>query len=177
MKFNPTFTELAPLVDEVTELLNSPAQQKSITIQKEVSPALVVFADKAMISTILRNLISNAIKFTNPGGRIIVSSVQDAEWITVAIKDNGIGIKQKTMEKLFRIDESCSTPGTQNEQGTGLGLILCKELTEKHGGTIRVESEPGKGSTFYVMIPANKNFNTINPADPIKSSQANPVSS
>ncbi len=164
MKFDPTFIELAPLVDEVTELLNPPAQQKSITIQKEVSPVLVVFADKAMISTILRNLISNAVKFSNPGGRIIVSSVQDADWITVAVSDNGIGIKQEIKEKLFRIDESYSTPGTQNEQGTGLGLILCKELTEKHGGTIRVESEPGKGSAFYMMIPNVKNLNTNNPA-------------
>lgn len=157
MKFNPTFTEIEPLVDEVTALLNSPAQQKSITIQKEVSPALVAFADKDMISTILRNLISNAVKFSNPGGRIIISSGEDNEWIAVAVSDNGIGIKQEIMEKLFRIDESCSTPGTQNEQGTGLGLILCKELAEKHGGTIRVESEPGKGSTFYIMIPNVKN--------------------
>ena len=157
MKFNPTFTEIEPLVDEVTALLNSPAQQKSIIIQKEVSPALVVFADKDMISTILRNLISNAVKFSNPGGRIIISAVQDIEWTTVTVKDNGVGIKQEIKEKLFRIDESCSTPGTQNEQGTGLGLILCKELTEKHGGTIRVESEPEKGSTFYIMIPNVKN--------------------
>lgn len=164
MKFNPAFFGIRSLVDEATELLSSAAQQKSITVQNELPPGLVVFADKAMLSTIFRNLISNAVKFTNPGGRIIVSSVQDADRITVAVSDNGIGIKQEVKEKLFRIDESCSTPGTQNEQGTGLGLILCKELAEKHGGTIRAESEPGKGSTFYVIIPNVKNLNTGSPA-------------
>ncbi|MEN6454936.1 MAG: PAS domain S-box protein [Prolixibacteraceae bacterium] len=163
MKFNPVFLGIRSLVDEVIELLNSAAQQKSITVQNELPPGLVIFADKAMLGTILRNLISNSVKFTKPGGRIIISAVQDIEWTTVTVKDNGIGIKQEVKEKLFRIDESYSTPGTDNEQGTGLGLILCKELAEKHGGTISVESEPGKGSTFYVIIPANRNFNTGNP--------------
>ena len=100
-------------------------------------------------------MISNAIKFTAPGGKITVSAVKNQNEIKVSVKDSGVGISKTSLDKLFRIDENFSTRGTQNEQGTGLGLILCKEFIEKHGGVIGVESEPGRGTTFNFTIPNN----------------------
>ena len=107
-----------------------------------------------MIGTILRNLFSNAIKFTHPGGEIVISADSGVEGLVVSVADNGIGIKKENIEKLFRIDTQFTTTGTQNEEGTGLGLILCKEFINKHNGTIWVESEEGKGSDFKFWIPS-----------------------
>ena len=151
--FNPEFVEIVTLINQVTELMNDSAQQKSIIISKKLPRNAPVIADKAMINTILRNTISNAIKFTHPGGQIIISVEQQKNELMIAIADNGLGIKKEAIDKLFRIEESNSTYGTQNERGTGLGLILCKEFVEKNGGKIWVESEVGKGSTFYFTIP------------------------
>jgi signal transduction histidine kinase len=102
---------------------------------------------------VIRNLISNAIKFTSQEGTITVSIEQKQDELIVAVEDNGIGIRKENIDKLFRIDESTSTVGTQNEKGTGLGLMLCKEFITKHGGKIWVESELGKGSVFAFSIP------------------------
>jgi PAS domain S-box-containing protein len=153
IEFSPEYVELGTLINEVAELLNDSARQKSITILKELPRNILVSADKAMISTVLRNLITNAVKFTHPGGRVIISADKKPDELTVSISDNGIGIKRETIGRLFRIDENHIALGTQREQGTGLGLILCKEFIEKHGGKIWVESEVGKGSTFYFTIP------------------------
>jgi PAS domain S-box-containing protein len=153
MEFNPETIEIVALIKQVTEISNDAAQQKSITIYTELPPFATVFADKAMVGTILRNLISNAIKFTHPGGKIVVSAEQKPNELMVTVSDNGLGIKKEAIEKLFRIEESYSTIGTKNEKGTGLGLILCKEFVEKHRGKIWAESELGKGSTFYFTIP------------------------
>ncbi len=106
-----------------------------------------------MIRTILRNLISNAIKFTHSDGAIVLDVLKKQHECLVSVKDNGVGIHKESIDKLFRIDQNKSTKGTQNESGTGLGLILCKELIEKHNGRIWVESEPGKGSIFYFSVP------------------------
>ena len=153
MQFNPENFELVELINDVNELLSDSAQQKSIILSREIPLNIPVVADKAMISTVLRNLISNAIKFTHPGGKIVVSTEpKEGEWL-VAICDNGVGIKKEAIEKLFRIDETYSTTGTNNEEGTGLGLILCKDFIEKHGGKIWVESEEGMGSKFCFTIP------------------------
>ena len=114
---------------------------------------MIVSADKAMISSVLRNLITNAIKFTHPGGQVIISADKKPDEITISISDNGIGINKETIGRLFRIDENHIALGIQNEKGTGLGLILCKEFIEKHGGKIWVKSEVGKGSSFYFTIP------------------------
>jgi signal transduction histidine kinase len=108
-----------------------------------------------MIRTILRNLISNAIKFTYPGGQITLKAVKNTHECLISVSDNGVGISKETLEMLFRIDQNNSTAGTQNETGTGLGLILCKELTERHEGRIWGESQPGKGSIFYFSLPYN----------------------
>jgi len=152
IEFSPEYVEMVSLINEVTELFGDSVRQKSITIFKELPRNMLIFADKAMISTILRNLISNAIKFTHPQGQIVISAESKKDKVIIAISDNGMGIKNENIEKLFRIAENQTTLGTKNERGTGLGLILCKEFIEKHGGKIRVESEVGKGSKFYFTI-------------------------
>ena len=154
MDFNPEYFELVSLLDEVTLLFDDIAGQKSLSITKALPPNAPVYADKAMISTVIRNLISNSIKFTMPGGKIIILAEEKQHEVTVSVSDTGVGIPKDMIVKLFRIDENFSTPGTQNEKGTGLGLILCKEFIEKHGGKIWAESEEGKGSTFNFTISA-----------------------
>lgn len=153
MQFKPENFDLVDLILENKMLFDVIAGQKAITINKVSPHKIEVFADKPMISTVLRNLISNAIKFTRKGGEINISAEKRAKEILVSVSDNGIGIAPKRLEELFRIDESNSTPGTNNEKGTGLGLILCKEFVENHGGKIWIESEEGKGSTFYFTLP------------------------
>ena len=156
MEFNPEFFEIVSLIDEIAPLFEEIAGKKSIVVKTVLPSNAPVFADKSMISTVLRNLISNAIKFTNPGGEIIISVEKNHQSeLTISVCDNGVGIPKNTIEKLFSIDENYSTMGTQKEMGTGLGLILCKEFVEKHNGNIWVESEEGKGSTFYFSIPIN----------------------
>ncbi|NJO87730.1 MAG: hypothetical protein HC831_01300 [Chloroflexia bacterium] len=111
-------------------------------------------ADVNMLGTVFRNLLFNAIKFTRRGGRIEIScAVYNEKYVKISIADNGIGIPANKLSKLFRIDEATSTKGTENEKGTGLGLVLCKEFVERNGGKIWVESEAGKGSTFHFTIP------------------------
>jgi signal transduction histidine kinase len=153
MDFNPRKVDIVELINTITKLLTDAAIQKSITIGKKLPNNVQVSGDIDMISTILRNLISNAIKFTHPNGKIIISAEQQKNELMICVSDNGIGIDIITLEKLFRIEESISTPGTQKEKGTGLGLILCKEFVEKIGGKIWVESEEGKGSDFKFTLP------------------------
>jgi PAS domain S-box-containing protein len=158
MNFKPEHLELVNLVNEVALLFTETIKNKSIELKKVLSPNTYVYADKSMISTILRNLISNAIKFSFPGGEILISTVESENGVTIQIRDSGVGIPEESIEYLFRIDQNYSTPGTLREQGTGLGLILCKEFVEKHGGKIWVESKSNttdKGSTFYFFIPQN----------------------
>lgn len=156
IEFSPEYIEMVSLINEAIALLNESADLKSISITHEMPNNLPVFADKAMIATIMRNLISNAIKFTNLGGKIVISAEQGKDETVISVTDNGVGIKNDALEKIFRIEEDYSTKGTQNEKGTGLGLILCKEFVEKHGGRIWVESEEGKGSDFKFTLPSNK---------------------
>jgi len=148
---------LVDLIEENMMLFDDIAKQKSIILKKDLPPGLMVFADKQMISTVIRNLISNAIKYTGEGGKVIILAEKKTKEIFVSIKDNGTGIAPDRIEKLFHIYESDSTPGTNNEKGTGLGLILCKEFVEKHSGKIWVESEEGKGSIFYFTLFCNTN--------------------
>ncbi|MEI7829384.1 MAG: ATP-binding protein [Prolixibacteraceae bacterium] len=158
IEFFPEYFRINSLLDEVEELFYSASVQKSITITKNLPANFLVHADKAMIGSVLRNLISNAIKFTNSGGEIVISTEQHQKELVVTIADNGIGIPADVLPKLFRIEESASTSGTNNEQGTGLGLILCKGFIEKHGGSIWVESNSKfasneNGSTFKFTLP------------------------
>src|SRR4030043_121015 len=136
-------------------ILNDLATGKNIELKCFIPDNLQVNADKNMIKTILRNLISNAIKFTHKNGKVEVRAVFDSKLVEISVSDSGIGMTEETMAKLFRIDADLSTRGTENEKGTGLGLFLCKEFIEKHGGKIWVESEHGKGSIFKFMLPAD----------------------
>jgi len=155
MEFTPESLNLSSLVTEVTRFLSIQASQKSISLKINISKRLKISADKQMLSTILRNLISNAIKFTRPEGEIEITVIRQKGNTLFSVSDNGVGIKNEALQKLFKVEESCCTPGTQNEKGTGLGLLLCKEFVDKHGGKIWVESEPGKGSKFSFTIPEN----------------------
>jgi signal transduction histidine kinase len=111
-------------------------------------------ADYNMLKTILRNLISNAIKFTQQNGRIVISVEYDnSEWLILTVEDNGIGIEEPNLEKLFNINQNFTTIGTEGESGTGLGLLLCKEFADKHHGRIWGESEYGKGARFRFTMP------------------------
>jgi PAS domain S-box-containing protein len=156
MTFNPEYFELVNLINEVMLLLNHTAAQKSISITKFLPRNAPVYADKEMISTVLRNLISNAIKFTVAGGNIQIKIAQKPNELLVSINDTGVGISKEQQDELFKINQNHSTPGTNNEQGTGLGLILCNDFVEKHGGKLWAESEEGQGSTFYFTLPQLK---------------------
>jgi len=165
MEFDPEFIEMVSLINEITPLFDDIAGQKSVSISSKLPPNAPVFADKAMINTVMRNLISNAIKFSHPGGEIKIKVNENQKDTIVSVSDKGVGIPKDRIDEIFRIDENHSTPGTQNEKGTGLGLILCKEFVEKHGGEIWVKSKvenlpAGKagGSTFYFTIPNNPLF-------------------
>ncbi len=151
--FDPKRMALNDVITEVTDMFDQIALQKDITIKKVISNEIEVLADKDMLATIIRNLISNAVKFAKPGGEITIYTVEEPKTLTLAVKDYGVGIDKQDLEKLFRIDATFTSLGTKNEKGTGLGLVLCKEFVERHGGKIWAETEKGVGSTFYVSLP------------------------
>lgn len=151
---NPEYFDISLLIDEIVKFSIESANHKQISIAKIMPADTMVLADRRMIGTIIRNLLSNAIKYTDISGKIIIYVKNISKGITVEIKDNGVGIGMEKMNKLFRIDQSTSTRGTRNEKGTGLGLILCKEFIDKHGGKIQVKSEVGTGSIFSFTIPS-----------------------
>jgi PAS domain S-box-containing protein len=158
--FNPSHVNIKILVDENIDLLNSIAIGKNIHLQSDIIKDLLIDTDKDLVNTVIRNLISNAIKFTPQNGEINITSrpviVNNLDnFIEISVKDTGVGISEETITRLFKIAENRSTPGTQGEQGTGLGLVLCRECIEKCGGKIWVESEVGKGSTFSFTVPLN----------------------
>jgi signal transduction histidine kinase len=151
--FTPVKINLHELLKLEIENFNTSAAQKQITLNHCIARDLNVAADLQMVKTVLRNLISNAIKYTNPGGEITLSAKETEPFVEISVKDNGIGISHKAQHDLFKIDKLQSTAGTNKERGTGLGLLLCKEFVELHGGEIRMESEPGKGSEFKFTLP------------------------
>jgi signal transduction histidine kinase len=152
--FNPQKLSFAEVCKTVLETLNRNAVSKNITITGYIGNTNV-FADTDMLKTVLRNLISNAIKFTNNGGIISINVEENSEGVIISVSDNGIGIKPDKLAKLFDISQRQTTTGTEEETGTGLGLILCKEFVEKNAGKLWVESEYGKGSIFKFTLPAS----------------------
>jgi signal transduction histidine kinase len=144
------------LVDENLRILDEIAGKKNIALINEIKPDATIWADREMINTVLRNLISNAIKFTKTGGQISISLAERGEMNEIWVKDNGIGMSKEDMDKLFRKEIKKSTPGTADEAGSGLGLHISKEFIEKNGGRISVESERNKGTIFKFSLPANK---------------------
>ncbi len=158
INFVPQNKNLYLLSFATTELLKQSFRNKSIKLNNKISDNINVFVDENMVLTVLRNLISNAIKFTKKGGEVslfskIISNKNKKQFVEITIKDTGVGISPNIVNKIFSLSESASTKGTENESGTGLGLIICKEFIKKQGGTIRVESEEGKGSSFIFTLP------------------------
>ncbi|MBT3210162.1 MAG: HAMP domain-containing protein [Bacteroidetes bacterium] len=158
INFNPEKMNLYLVANHEIELLSQTAKDKLIRKTNNISEDIYIEADKNMLSTIIRNIISNAIKFSFEGGEIILSSRQistktNQEYIEITIQDYGLGISKEIQSKLFNITENTTRKGTKKEKGTGLGLILCKEFIDKHNGNIWVESEPNKGSKFIFTVP------------------------
>lgn len=153
MEFRPDYLDVKELVEETESLFSGSLLHKKIKFSMNIPVGTVVFADRNMIHAVLRNLLSNAIKFTRSEGVIELSVLSNQKQCTVSISDNGVGIAQERLDGLFRMDKNTSTLGTEREKGTGLGLLLCKELIEKHEGRIWGESYLGKGSTFHFTIP------------------------
>jgi PAS domain S-box-containing protein len=151
--FEPTEIEVESIFDDIISLFNHNARNKKIRLEKRVDPELKVWADKNMFKTILRNIVSNGLKFTKEGGTITVSAEEGNDFVKITAQDSGVGISEENINKLFKIDVNYTTPGTNKERGTGLGLILCKELVEKNGGKISVKSEIGKGTKFIFTLP------------------------
>ncbi|MCD4833329.1 MAG: tetratricopeptide repeat-containing sensor histidine kinase [Bacteroidales bacterium] len=149
----PEKVNLRKLVIDNISVLKSSAEKKNIILYQEIPENIYVYVDINIISMVIRNLISNALKFTNSGGKISVISVEKDNLVEISVIDTGIGISEESIKKLFRIDIHYTTKGTSDENGTGLGLILCKEFVGKSGGGIWVESEPDKGSTFKFTLP------------------------
>ena len=157
--FNPQPVNLYALAHETYLLLKATAEAKKIEIKLDIPQQLEIEADRDMVGTVIRNLLSNAVKFTRENGSIHVSVKETAQTVKIAIADNGTGMDETTKNALFKIGETTSKKGTSNEKGTGLGLLLCKEFTDKHNGSIHVESEPGEGSTFIVTLPVKQEMN------------------
>ncbi len=151
--FEPVVFNFKELIDQNIILLKENLTDKKITVSPNIEEQCNVYADRNMINTVIRNILTNAIKFTNINGEILINSLEKDGVIEVSIKDNGIGMSEEETRKLFRVDVNFSRSGTGGETGTGLGLILCKEFIEKNGGTIWVESKPYKGSKFLFTIP------------------------
>lgn len=154
LNFTPAVIEYQRVLDNSLSVLKSLADQKNIAIKTGNDPELKLFADPLMIETVLRNLINNAIKFTPEGGLIEVSAKEVDGQVLISVSDTGIGIAEEDTPNLFRIDSKVKRKGTNNEDGSGLGLILCHEFVNKHNGKIWVESSLGKGSEFIFSIPA-----------------------
>lgn len=150
---NPSHIVLHKKVRDIMTLLRKNAETKSICISAHIDENITVYADQNMLHSILQNLVTNSIKFTNPGGEIVISAKDYSTIVEISVSDNGIGMDEIILNKLFKIDENISISGTNMEKGTGLGLILCKEFVEKNGGRIWVESKPGQGTMFTFTLP------------------------
>lgn len=153
LKLNKNLYNLKDVIEDNIELLSGNARQKNISVNYSGESAYWHF-DVNMISTVIRNLLSNAIKFTGDNGQIDISHEERNQKLYVSISDNGVGIAKKEINRLFKLDVNPSSIGTSDEKGTGLGLILCNEFINRHGGEIWVESEPGEGSIFKFYLPA-----------------------
>jgi len=157
-KIQPVFKHftLVQVTDNVVQLVKSMAEQKYIQLSTEINSDITIVADIEMIKTVFRNLITNSIKFTEINGQIVVKAHTESNNLIISIEDNGIGMEKTVVDSLFRIDSKISTRGTQGEKGTGLGLLLCKELVELNNGKIEVESKVDEGTKFRLVFPVNE---------------------
>ncbi len=155
MDFVPQQLDVQELITETIAFIQEAAILKNIEIESQIAEGLSVFADKEMVATVMRNLVSNAVKFTHTGGKVRISCERSDQHIQISVVDNGIGMTSKMVEEIFRIDVSNGRKGTNGEPSSGIGLLLCKEFTERNGGTIKVESQPDEGSTFNITLPVS----------------------
>ncbi|MDP4115481.1 MAG: PAS domain S-box protein [Bacteroidota bacterium] len=158
-EFKPKTINLFNIIEELEQLFRSATTNKSISFNNLVNPDIYISGDQNMLLTVLRNLISNAIKFTNLGGEVLINAREESEMIEILVSDNGVGIPQNLIENLFSIDAAFTTKGTNGEEGSGLGLMLCNELVKKNKGSIRVLSEVGKGTSFVILLPKSSGPN------------------
>jgi PAS domain S-box-containing protein len=152
----PESCYLSVIVQHNLELIVAQARQKDIRIEHSIPEGAKVYADHQMLNTVFRNLLSNAVKFTKRGGSILISAVQEGTMVRISVQDSGVGMSQDALSLIFAIDQKASTPGTDGERGTGLGLILCKEFIEILNGRIWVESKVDHGTTFHFTLPAQE---------------------
>ena len=152
LPFSPKELRLSQLVDANLQSLHSHAKSKGLKLISKVGKDIMVYADKEMLDTILRNLVMNAIKFSSKGEVVLIDTTPEEERVRLSVRDQGIGMSQEKLDILFDITKKTSTLGTGQEKGTGIGLALCKEFIDKHGGEIHVESQEGKGSVFSVVL-------------------------
>jgi signal transduction histidine kinase len=153
LEIKPKEFDLSVSVEEALALVSNAAFRKQITLSSKVLKDTMVYADHEMVNTCMINLLSNAVKFTPLNGSVLVMPETNGAMIKVHVKDTGVGISPENMQKLFRLDTKSGTPGTANEKGTGLGLLLVKEFAEKNNGSISVQSNTGEGSIFTLTIP------------------------
>lgn len=156
IRFKPVELNLEAIIGDIFKSMFDVAQKKQIALKSTVN-GQSVFADRNMLMLIFRNLVSNAVKFTSSGGKVTIDAVQENNSVKISVIDNGVGIEHSKIEQLFKIDNKVSTPGTDNEQGNGLGLILCREFLQYHNGRIGVESTPKNGTTVWFTLPLNEN--------------------
>jgi signal transduction histidine kinase len=153
MGISPEHLDVAKIIDEVLSGIKSSAQLKGVVVLPPEAGNVDVYADRNMLKTVIRNLVSNAIKYSNSGDTVFVEAKKTESSAEISVVDTGIGMSEEVLEKLFKIESGLTSEGTANEKGNGLGLIICKEIVEKHGGKIKAESVPGKGSRFVVSLP------------------------
>jgi len=154
--YKPQSLNLQSIINDSSSFASFQASQKNIKIKNNTSENAYIFADENMLTSLLRNLISNAIKFTPESGEIQIKTEDSDTEVKISIKDNGVGMSQDNIEKLFRTDAKVQTSGTSDEKGTGLGLLICKEFVDKHKGNIWVESQINEGCEFFITFPKKK---------------------
>ncbi|MBN2174148.1 MAG: HAMP domain-containing histidine kinase [Bacteroidales bacterium] len=157
IQYNPRKISIDHVMRENLTLLKSMAAEKNIVIETNIDEELAAYADEYMVTTVMRNLIYNAIKFTREKGKIVITAVEKVNYIEVKIRDNGVGIPESIIGKIFRSDVYYKTRGTSKETGAGIGLVLCKDFIEKNGGKIMVESIVSQGTTFHFTLPVWEN--------------------
>lgn len=156
--YNPERLDVKVLALNVVSILKINAEEKDIIISLDIDNKIIAWADKDLFSAVLRNLVSNAIKFSRVGSVIKVAAIRKAGFVEVSVSDTGVGISSDNLDKIFRVDANLSTVGTLNEKGTGLGLALCKEFAEINKGAISVESKLEKGSVFKFTVPESTDY-------------------
>ena len=156
--YNREILELLPIVDESAAVIQETAKNKDIVLSVDIPENLKVFADSNVIQMVVRNLLSNALKFTKEGGKVSISAKAVENIVIVSVEDSGIGMSKDLIENLFRLDVATNRKGTNGEPSTGLGLIICKELIEKQGGKLWVESKEGIGSVFHFSMYSSSEY-------------------